>query len=141
VKVLISAAAAVVLTGCASTDYKPVQERSFGALVSEGCRDDGEQMLVTGYVSKAYEDTVVMWDGIDPQATVAVKVPGRTLTSRMRGWFGDSKHEVSQARLNDLITRKVPVTVNLTCQGESMAPVVTSAEYTDAQGQRVAIAY
>jgi hypothetical protein len=141
VKVLISAAAVVVLTGCASTDYEPVQERSFGALVSEGCRDDGEQMLVTGYVSRAYEDTVVLWDGIDPQATVAVKVPGRTLTSRMRGWFGDSKHEVSQERLNDLITRKVPVTVNLTCQGENMAPVVTHASYTDAQGQRVAIAY
>jgi hypothetical protein len=138
VKILITAAL-VMLTGCSSIDYKPVQERSFAQLMTGGCREDGEQLMVTGQVSKAYQNTVVLWDGIDPQATVAVTLP-RGVTQRVRGWFGKNKQEVSERTLNDLAARGVPVTVGMVCQGGS-APQATSIAYTDAEGQRVAIAY
>jgi len=138
VKILISAALAM-LAGCSSMDYKPVQERSFAQLVSGGCTSDGEQLMVTGQVSKAYQNTVVLWDGIDPQATVAVTVP-RSINQRVRGWFGKNRQEVSERTLNDLAARGVPVTVGLVCQGGA-APQATSIAYTDSEGQRVAIAY
>jgi hypothetical protein len=141
VKFLIGATV-IVLAGCSSMDYKPVQERSFSQLLSEGCKEPGEQMLVTGYVSKAYQDTVVLWDGIDPQSTVAVKVPGPGLKQRLKGWLGaDSKQEVTAETLNSLGAQRQPVTVGLVCQGENVAPEVRTVNYTDAQGQRVAIAY
>jgi hypothetical protein len=131
---------AAALAGCASTDYEPVQERSFAQLLSDGCDEQGQQMLVTGQVSRAYQDTVVLWDGIDPQATVAVSLPGG-VTQRVRGWFGKNKREVTERTLNDLASRNVPVTVGLECQGNNVAPVARSISYTDQRGQRVAIAY
>jgi hypothetical protein len=132
-------AATIMLAACAS--YQPVQESTFAALTSDGCRDEGRQMLVEAYVSKAYENTVVLWDGTDAQSTVAVTLPGRGVLGRMRGWFGDSKHEVTQQTLNQLAAERTPVTVGVVCQGGKVAPEAASLRYVDAQGQRVAIAY
>jgi hypothetical protein len=131
----------IVLAGCGGMDYKPAQERPLAQIAAEGCRDKGERLLITGQVSKAYENTVVLWDGIDPQATLAVTVPGRSPLSRARGWFGKSKHEVSRTQLNELIAARTPVTAELVCQGGNVAPEASSFAYTNAQGQRVAIGY
>jgi hypothetical protein len=140
VKLLIVSSVAL-LAGCASLDYQPVQERSFAQVASGRCKE-GERMLVTGQVSRSYENTVVMWDGIDPQATVAVTLPKPGIKQRVRGWFGgDTSREVSDDTLSDLAARGVPVTVNLVCHGDGVAPEALQLSYTDAQGQRVAIAY
>jgi hypothetical protein len=130
-----------MLAGCADLDYKPVQERGFGELLSGRC-EAGQQLLVTGQVNRAYENTLVLWDGIDPQATVAVTLPGPSVGQRVRSWFGgDTSRQVSEQTLNDLARRGVPVTVNLVCQGSGVAPEALQVSYTNAEGQRVAIAY
>lgn len=140
-KLVIAFLPLLALGGCSGMDYKPVQERSFAQLASNGCGEEGEQMLVEGYVSRAYQNTVVLWDGIDPQATTAITLPGRGWLARARGWFGDSKHEVSEQELNQLAAARIPVTFGVECQGRGVAPEARSIRYTNAQGQRVAIAY
>jgi hypothetical protein len=138
VKLLFGVAMVTALVGCAS--YEPVRERTFSDLVAQGCGDAEERTIVTGYVSRAYENTVVLWDGIDPQATVAVTVPGRNPWQRLRGALGKNKHEVTQETLNRLTQERVPVTVTLECQGNA-APLVRHVTYNDENGQRIAIAY
>ena len=48
-----------LLAGCASLDYEPVRERSFAQLLSGGC-EEGQQMLVSGQVNRAYQNTLVL---------------------------------------------------------------------------------
>jgi hypothetical protein len=133
-------AAVTALSACAS--YEPVRETTYAQLVSGGCGDEGEQMLVQGYVQRAYENTVVIWDGSDASSTVAANLPRTGIKGRLRGLFGaDSKNQVAAEQLNAVAQQRIPVTFTLACEGKSIAPQVRSMSYTDSAGQRVAIAY
>jgi hypothetical protein len=136
----LSVVAALALSACAS--YEPVRESNFPQLVSGGCRDEGRQTIVTAYVNKAYENTVILWDGSDPAATVAANLPRPGFGARLRGMFGgEGKNEVAAEQLSQVAQQRLPVTFTLECQGPNMAPLVRSVSYTDQQGQRVAIGY
>lgn len=130
---------AFLAAGCAS--YQPARERDFASASREGCTDRGQSFIVTAQVSKAYENTVLLWDGIDPAKTMSVTLPGRGPVARAKGWFGTSKYEASMKRLNELSAAGTPVTVTLACQGEQVAPEATNISYTNPDGTRTAIAF
>ena len=135
----LSMMALLALSACAS--YEPVRESNFAQLVSGGCRDEGQQTIVTAYVNKAYENTVVLWDGTDPQTTLAANLPRAGFGARLRNLFGESKNQMAAEQLNQVAQQRLPVSFTLECQGGTMAPLVRGVSYTDQQGQRVAIAY
>lgn len=134
-------ACAVALVGCGTMNYQPARERDIAQLADQGCGSKGETFIVRGQVSKAYENTVVLWDGVDPQRTMAFTLAGRSPLQRMRGWFGENKYEASRELLNQLSANRTPVTVTAVCQGGQTAPVANNLTYTDTSGQRVAIGY
>jgi hypothetical protein len=139
-KRLTLVAAAVALSACAS--YEPVRESNFAQVVSSGCTDEGRQTIVNAYVNKAYENTVILWDGSDPAVTVAANLPRPGIGARVRGMFGgEGKNQVAAEQLNQLGQQRLPATFTLECQGSKMAPLVRAVSYTDQQGQRVAIGY
>lgn len=133
--------AVALLTACAATHYEPVQERPLSQVIAEGCGKPGERFLVTARVNKAYEDTVVLWDGLDPRRTLAVKVPNPGVLERARGWFGENKNEVMRRQLNDLGSQGQPVTAMLECQGSGVAPELVNVSFTNDKGQQIAIPY
>lgn len=136
-----AAFAVALLTGCSAVDYEPVQERPLSQIAAEGCGEPGARVLVTAQVSKAYEDTVVLWDGLDPRRTLAVTVPGPSLLERVRDWFGENKNEVMRRQLNQLASQRQPVTAMLECKGGGVAPELVNVTFTNSQGQQVAIPY
>jgi hypothetical protein len=139
-KRLTLVAAAVVLSACAS--YEPVRESDFAQVVSAGCTEEGSQTIVNAYVNKAYQNTVVIWDGSDPSTTLAANLPRPGWGARLRGVFGgEGKNEVAAEQLSQVGQQRLPVTFTLECQGKNLAPLVRNVSYTDQQGQRVAIAY
>ena len=56
---LIYTTAIVILSGCAAASYRPVQEVTFPQFTSGACDKGGRQVMVSGQVSKAYQDTIV----------------------------------------------------------------------------------
>jgi len=135
----LTLAALLALSACAS--YEPVRESNFPQLVSGGCMEEGKQTIVTAYVNKAYENTVVLWDGADPSTTMPANLPRAGFGQRLKNMFGDTKNEVAAEQLNQVAQQRLPVTFTLECQGKNVAPLVRGVSYTDQQGQRVAIAY
>jgi hypothetical protein len=135
----LSMVAVLALSACAS--YEPVRESNLSQLTSEGCSREGSQTLVNAFVNKATHDSVVIWDGSDPQSTVAARLPRPGIAQRLRNAFGESKSEVAAEKLNEVAQQRLPVTFSLVCESANAAPVVRSISYTDQQGQRVAIAY
>lgn len=130
-----------VIAGCAATRYEPVREQSFAQLASSGCVNGGQQVMVTAQVNKAYQNTVVLWDGADPQQTIAVTLGGRGPVAKLRGWFGQNKYELSEQQLNELAAQRTPVTVTLECSSAGVAPVARNISYQNQDGTRVAIGY
>jgi hypothetical protein len=136
----LTMAAVLALSACAS--YEPVRESNFPQLASGGCTEEGKQTIVTAFVNKAYENTVVLWDGNDPSTTVPANLPRAGWGQRLRNVFGgEGKNEVAAEQLNQVAHQRLPVTFTLECQGSNHAPLVRSVHYTDQQGQRVAIGY
>ncbi len=136
----LSMVAVMALSACAS--YEPVRESNFAQVVSAGCAEEGRQTIVNAYVNKAYENTVVLWDGTDPATTLAANLPRPGWGARVRGMFGgEGKNQVAAEQLNQVGQQRLPVTFTLECQGKNHAPLVRTVSYTDQQGQRVAIAY
>jgi hypothetical protein len=130
---------ALLVAGCAG--YQPARERNFAQAASEGCSNRGEAFIVTAQVSKAYENTVLLADSMDPEKTMSVTLPGRGLLARARGWVGTNKYEASMQRLTELSASRTPVTVTLECKGEKVAPIARNISFDNADGTRTAIAF
>jgi hypothetical protein len=139
-KAFAAAFAVALLAGCASAHYHPLPERPLAQIATLGCGEPGSRVLVTAQVSKAYEDTVVLWDGVDPQRALAVTVPKSNLRERVGGWFGASKQEVMRDELNHLAAQHLPVTAMLECKDRGGAPELVNITFVNSKGQRSVIA-
>lgn len=127
----------VLLTAaCGTTSYKPVQEIEFERLAREGCQRSGDRFSVTAQINAAYRETIVLWNGRDPDQTVAVTLPPESVASKTRGIFGSSRYELSVDRLQDLRGRRTPVTVTMRCEGSGRTPTADRFSYFE-NGQRV----
>lgn len=135
-KTLGIVAAIALLSGCGTTSYKPVQETDFDRLASEGCTRSENRFSVTAMVNSATRENIVLWDGSDNSRTVSVQLPKQDAGTRVRGWFGKNRYEMSYERLNELRDRGTPITLALRCEGARMAPIADRFSYLD-NGERV----
>ena len=133
---------ALVLSACASRTYRPAVQEPISKVVSNGCGRNGDMIMVTGQVSQASENSIVLSDSSNAATTLAVNLPGRgSPSSTMRRWFGTSKYELTDQRLNELKAQGTPLTVTMECKGPRLTPVALSIEFPNPDGTRVAIAY
>lgn len=118
-----------LVSGCASLDYKPVTYTNFDQLVSEGCAVPEARFNVQAYVSAAYKETLVLWDGIDSGKTAAVRLPREGIVSKAQGVVGDSRYEVNLDSLRRLRGSKESVNVSLLCKDKDRTPVLLRLRY------------
>lgn len=128
--------AIALLSSCASTSYRPVQETDFDRWASAGCTRSGDRFAVTAKVSSATRENIVLWNGFDNSRTVSVQLPEQGARSRVRGWFGKNRYELSYERLNELRESSTPITVSLRCEAPRMAPFADRFSYFK-NGQRI----
>ena len=133
-----SMATALVLAGCAST---PDADDSFERLATRGCTEVGREMIVTGRVSRADDERLVMWDGRDMNRSVWIRLPAQSTVDRIRGALGTSPHERAVRQLNEFATQNAPITATLVCQGPGASPNVLRLSYVDAGGVRSDITF
>jgi hypothetical protein len=139
--ILLGVTTALIAGGCASMNYRPATQEPLSQIVDNGCRS-GDTAIVTGQVSQAYENTVVLADVTNPSTTLAVDLPGRGGPSAtMHRLLGTSKYQLTAEKLNQLRAQGTPVTVTLQCKGPKVAPVARNIEFANADGSKVAIAY
>ena len=131
-----SALVVLALAGCSGVSYRPVQETSFEQVADRGCTRKDEQFSVTAQVNAAYRETIVLWNGRDPDRTLAVSLPGEGVGSKLRGVFGDSRYDLSVERLEQLRARNTPITINLRCERKGATPFADRYSYYEG-GQRV----
>jgi hypothetical protein len=133
---------ALALTACASRTYRPAVQEPLSKVVSNGCGRNGDTVMVTGQVSQASENSIVLADSTNSTNTLAVNLPGRgSPSSTMRRWFGTSKYELTDQRLNELKAQGTPLMVTMECKGPRLTPVARSIEFPNPDGTRVEIAY
>lgn len=133
---IILLVAATLVTGCASVSYSPVQETRLEQLAREGCARAGDRFSVTAQINAAYRETIVLWNGQDPQQTVAVTLPSEGVGSKLRGLVGQSRYELSVERLQQLREQGTPVNVTMRCERKGEAPRADRFSYYE-NGQRV----
>jgi hypothetical protein len=120
--------------------YKPAVEQAFSQIASEGCKNRDGDFIITGLVSSANENTVVLSDPLPPTSVISLTLPGRGPLARARGWFGKSKYEASDERLNALRASSTPVVVTLQCRGKG-DPIARNISYRSADGERASISF
>ncbi len=131
----------LVAGGCANMTYRPATQESLSKVVNDGCRS-GDTAIVTGQVSQAYENTVVLSEAANPSTTLAINLPGRgSPAATMHRWLGTSKYQLTAEKLNQLRAQGTPVTATIECKGSKIPPVARNIEFANADGTRVAIAY
>jgi len=121
---------------CASASYQPVSERSFENLVAEGCGREGVRITTTAKINRVYEDSVMLWDGADPETVVSMRVREAGLGARTKGLVTKTRFERGYEELKGLEKRDWPVTVTATCRGGDVPPVVTRFSYRNADNER-----
>ncbi|HSC16865.1 MAG TPA: hypothetical protein VLI71_17180 [Gammaproteobacteria bacterium] len=139
-KRLLLLSAALVASSGASAQYAPAEERGFAEFASRGCNNREGDFIIRGMVSSANEDTLVLSDPADSSRTMSVTLPGRGPFARARGVFGESKHELTDQRLNEMRASGTPVVVTLKCQGDG-TPIAQEISYTNLDGTRAAISF
>jgi hypothetical protein len=121
--------------------YHPATQESLSKVVDGGC-PSGDAAIVSGQVSQAYENTVVLADSTNPSTTLAIDLPGRgSPAATMQRWLGKTKYELTAEKLNQLRAEGTPVTATVECKGSKMPPVARNIEFANADGTRVEIAY
>jgi hypothetical protein len=139
--IVLAFSTALVAAGCASMNYHPATQESLSKIVDDGC-PSGDTAIVTGQVSQAYENTVVLADGANPATTLAIDLPGQgSPSATMHRWLGRNKYQLTAEKLNQLRAQGTPVTATIECKGSKTPPVARNIEFADADGSKVAIAY
>ena len=129
--------AVVVGTACSAYDYDPVEEDDIDRLADEGCKN-GDRITTTAEVSQVYEDSLVLWDGVDPETTFTVRFREPGVSRKTKGVFGKNRYERAYEALQDVMEDEEPIEVTLLCQGERKTPIATRFSYRDEGGEEVA---
>ncbi len=129
-----------LLVACAAMAYKPAEERVFSDIAAGGCNNRDGDFIVTGMVSSATEDTVVLADPDDQTSTLSVTLPGRGPVARVKGFFSRGKYTTALQRLDELRADRTPVVMTLKCRGNA-APAARSIAYQNADGSRESISF
>lgn len=138
---LLIVSAAVLAGGCASMSYRPATQESLSRVVDNGCRK-GDTAIVTGQVSQAYENTVVLSDATNPSTTLAIDLPGHgSPSATVQRWLGTNKYQLTVEKLDQLRAQGTPVTATIDCKGDKVTPVARNIEFANADGTKVAIRY
>jgi hypothetical protein len=64
----------LALTACASRTYRPAVQEPLSKIVSNGCGRNGDTVMVTGQVSQASENSIVLADSTNPATTGSLRV-------------------------------------------------------------------
>jgi hypothetical protein len=139
-KRLLLMSTALLASGAAFAQYAPAEERGFSEFASRGCNNRDGNFIIRGMVSSANEDTLVLADPVDSSRTMSVTLPGRGPFARARGVFGKTKHELTDARLNEMRASATPVVVTLKCQGDG-TPTAQEISYINRDGTHAAISF
>lgn len=132
----------LALSACASRTYRPAVQEPLSRVVSNGCGRNGDIVMVSGQVSQASENSIVLTDSATSATTLAINLPGRgSPSSTMKRWFGTSKYELTDQRLNELKAQGTPLMVTMECKGPRLTPIARSIEFPNPDGNRVSIAY
>ena len=130
----------LVLVASAAFGYKPTGEQEFSKIASEGCSNRDGDFIIRGMVSSANEDTLVLSDPTDSLSTISVTLPGRGPLAHVKGFFGKSKYEASDERLNELRATRTPVVVTVKCHGRG-TPTARNISYENSDGTNGSISF
>ena len=130
----------VLLAASGAFAYEPAVEQEFSVIASQGCNNRDGDFIIHGMVSSANENTLVLSDPADARSTISVTLPGRGPLARVKGVFGQSKHEASDQRLNELRATRTPVVVTLQCKGKG-TPNARNISYENSDGTNASITF
>ena len=123
--------------GCSAYDYDPVEEKDIEQLADEGCKD-GDRVTLTAEVNQVNEDSLVLWDGVDPDTTYTVRFRDAGIARKTKGVFGKNRYESAYEALQDLKEDGEPIDVTLVCQGQRKTPIATRVSFRDEDGEEIA---
>jgi hypothetical protein len=125
------------LASCTLYEYDPVEERSIERLVEDGC-EKGDRVTTTAEVNQVYEDSVVLWDGRDPDTTYTLRFKGPGLGAKTKSLLGENRYESAYKALSHQMEEDEPVDVSFVCQGRRKTPVANRFSFRDEDGEEIA---
>lgn len=128
---------ALVLAGCTMYRYQPVEQREIEDLAERGC-EKGERVMVLAEVNQVYEDSLVLWDGRDPETTYTLQIEGPGLGRKAKSLVGQSRYERAYDALQDVMEDDRRVEATFTCRGERRTPIATRIAFRDLGGDEIA---
>jgi hypothetical protein len=131
---------AATLAGCTMYRYQPVAERSITDLAEDGCKD-GEKIITSADLNQVYEDSLVLWDGRDPDSTFTVQFKGPGVLRRTKSLVGQNRYERAYEALQSVKEDERPVKVTFECRGKRKTPIVSRFSFRDEVGDEVAFEF
>lgn len=127
---------ALSLTSCAVHRYRPVEEVRIDRLVSEGCKK-GSRVATTAWLNQVYRESVILWDGRDPDSTYSVRLKSPGVVDKTKGTIGKNRYQSGFRALQELMEEERRVTVTFTCKAKNRPPVADRFAYVAPDGEQV----
>ena len=131
---------AATLAGCTMYRYQPVQERSIQTLADDGCKK-GDRVVTSADLNQVYEDSLVLWDGRDPDSTFTVRFKGPGVARKTKSLVGQNRYERAYEALRDVMDDGRPVEVTFECRGQRKTPIASRFSFRDEGGDEVAFEF
>jgi hypothetical protein len=128
------------LTGCTMYRYQPVEQRDIDDLAEDGCKK-GDRVSTRAELNQVYEDSLVLWNGRDPDSTFTVRFKGPGVARRTKSLVGQSRYERAYEALQDVREDERPIEVTFACRGERKTPIVTRFSFRDEGGEEIAFEF
>jgi hypothetical protein len=128
--------ALLLLPACASLDYEPTRELPFATVVERDCGKDGDRVATRAWVNKVYRNSLILWDGRDPQSTYTVELVDPTLRQRAKAKVSTSRLELAYETLKRLEEERIPIEIVLTCAAGDRPPTTGRFSYVTNAGER-----
>jgi hypothetical protein len=118
--------------------YDPVREIDIEDLADDGCGKRGDRLLTNAEINQVYEDSVVLWDGREPDSTYTLHIRGPGMVRKTKSLVGKSRYERAYDALQEVMREEDEVTVTFVCKGERKAPVATRVSFRAEDGDEIA---